>query len=90
MIDFYRDKKGDPINVRSLTKKLGAFQVTQGSTSDGKNIYMVFERRHHNGCSRRCVSLPTPFISVKPMNMVYSVGYREKIRKIMMNGNANI
>jgi hypothetical protein len=54
MIDFYEDKKGNPINVRSLTKKLGAFQVTQGSTSDGKNIYMVFERRHHKGCSRRC------------------------------------
>jgi hypothetical protein len=28
----------------------------------------------------------TPFISVNPMTAVYSVGYREKIRKIMIQG----
>lgn len=77
MIDFYRDKKGDPINVRSLTKKLGAFQVTQGSTSDGRNIYMVFERRHHNGCSRRCriVKLDAATLELKQVSDELRIGH---------------
>ena len=77
MIDFYKDKSGYPINVRSLTKKLDGFQVTQGATSDGKNIYMVFERRHHNGCARRCriVKLDAVTLDLKQVSDVLRIGH---------------
>ena len=77
MIDFYNDTSGYPINVRSLTKKLNGFQVTQGATSDGRNIYMVFERRHHNGCARRCriVKLDAGTLELKQVSDVLRIGH---------------
>ena len=55
MIDFYTDESGKPINVRRLAgSQLRGFAWPQGACSDGKNIYLIFERKAFYGLTHRC------------------------------------
>ena len=65
MIEFVKDKNGDPLDIRSLTGRLPFFAVTQGAASDGKNIYMIFERKHKKKRTHRCKIVKLDAASMK-------------------------
>lgn len=51
----YIMRDGEKLDIRShVGPKLRYFTVTQGACSDGKYIYMVFERKRSNDHSHRC------------------------------------
>ena len=55
MIEYITDKNGKPINIRRLAGAgLEHFPWPQGAASDGKYIYMVFERKAIRGFAHRC------------------------------------
>ena len=45
---------GKPADIRSMTRKLEYFTVTQGACSDGRYVYMIFERKQRGGRTHRC------------------------------------
>lgn len=54
MIEYIKGENGEPLNIRGLSGKLRDFRVTQGCCSDGKNIYMIFERQKLGRWTHRC------------------------------------
>lgn len=54
MVEYIKGKDGKPLDLRSLSSELRDFRVNQGACSDGKNVYVIFERAKIGKWSHRC------------------------------------
>lgn len=77
MVEYFKDENGKPVNIRKLARGLLHFPVTQGSCSDGENIYMLFERKHKRNCTHRCkiVKLDAKTLAVKKVSDELRTGH---------------
>ena len=78
--EYVTDDSGQPVDVRQLPgarEHLAYFTVTQGACSDGKNIYMVFERKEKDGRTQCCriVKLDAKTFSVVRVSGELSIGH---------------
>ena len=75
--EYVKGKDGEPLDIRSLTDKLPFFVVTQGTCSDGRYIYMIFERKQREGRTHRCkiVKLDSKDMSLVKVSGELSIGH---------------
>lgn len=78
MVEFFTDENGKPIDVRRLAgRSLRFFAWPQGACSDGKYIYMIFERKGLLGRTHRCkiVKLDGETLTVKAISGELRIGH---------------
>lgn len=88
MVEFFTDENGKPVDIRRLAgRSLRYFAWPQGACSDGKYIYMIFERKRFQGRTHRCkiVKLDLKTLKVIKVSDELKIGHGNDIT--YCNGN---